>query len=188
MNMRSSPKARSSCRPTTKSRMAINETIHYAMQDTYQMPYVEHQMRVLVARQEITGPTASGPRSTNPAMSCATPRAARHSALHRESMRASRALTRNRITSRSNGRTGQRLSYDPRRLQGVTLYREAERAFSEGDRVQFTAPDREQHVANRELGTIEKIDESGNLQVRLDSGRAVAFNVERIRISTTATP
>jgi ATP-dependent exoDNAse (exonuclease V) alpha subunit len=72
---------------------------------------------------------------------------------------------------------GQRLSYDPRRLQGVTIYREAERAFSEGDRVQFTAPNRDQHVANRELGTIEKIDESGNLRIRLDSGRAIAFNI-----------
>src|SRR5688572_12485565 len=31
-------------------------------------------------------------------------------------------------------------SYDPRRLQGVTLYREGERAFAAGDRVQMTAP------------------------------------------------
>ena len=60
----------------------------------------------------------------------------------------------------------------------MTLYRETERAFSQGDRVQFTAPNREQHVANREMGTIEKIDASGNLQLRLDSGRAVAFNVK----------
>jgi hypothetical protein len=71
---------------------------------------------------------------------------------------------------------------DPRRLQGVTLYRETERAFSQGDRGQFTAPNREQHVANRELGTIEKIDASGNLQLRLDSGRTVAeiFTVESV--------
>jgi ATP-dependent exoDNAse (exonuclease V) alpha subunit len=44
--------------------------------------------------------------------------------------------------------------------------------------VQFTAPNREQHVANREMGTIEKIDASGNLQLRLDSGREVAFNIQ----------
>ena len=73
---------------------------------------------------------------------------------------------------------GERVSYDPRRLHGVTLYRETERAFSQGDRVQFTAPNREQHIANRELGTIEKIDDSGNLQLRLDSGRTVAFNIK----------
>ena len=48
------------------------------------------------------------------------------------------------------GENGERESYDPRRLHGVTLYRETERAFSEGDRVQFTATNREQHIANRE--------------------------------------
>jgi len=72
---------------------------------------------------------------------------------------------------------GQRLSYDPCRLQGVTLYREAERAFREGDRIQFTAPNRDQRVANRELGTLEKIDDSGNLRIHLDSGRLTAFNI-----------
>jgi ATP-dependent exoDNAse (exonuclease V) alpha subunit len=66
-------------------------------------------------------------------------------------------------------------------LHGVTLYRETERAFSEGDRVQFTAPYKEQHVANRELGTIEKMDARGNLQLRMDSGRSVAFNVKEHR-------
>jgi ATP-dependent exoDNAse (exonuclease V) alpha subunit len=73
---------------------------------------------------------------------------------------------------------GEQVSYDPRRLHGVTLYRETERGFSQGDRVQFTAPNREQHIANRELGTIEKIDDSGNLQLCLDSGREVAFNIK----------
>jgi hypothetical protein len=29
------------------------------------------------------------------------------------------------------------------------------REFSEGDRVQFTAPNREQHIANREMGTLD---------------------------------
>ena len=73
---------------------------------------------------------------------------------------------------------GEQLTYDPRRLHGVTLYRETERAFSEGDRVQFTAPNRERHIANRELGTIENIDNSGKLQLRLDSGRSVACNIK----------
>lgn len=67
----------------------------------------------------------------------------------------------------------------PRRLQGVTVYREADRAFAVGDRVQTTAPDRAQHLANRELGTIEKIEkidhahEKASLHVRLDSGRTI---------------
>jgi ATP-dependent exoDNAse (exonuclease V) alpha subunit len=72
---------------------------------------------------------------------------------------------------------GQQLTYDPRRLHGVSVYREVERDFSTGDRVQFTAPYREERVANRQLGTVEQIDAEGNLQVRLDTGHHVQFNV-----------
>src|SRR5439155_12948737 len=41
--------------PDNQSRMEINQTIHYAMQDAGKIPYREHEMTVLVARQEITG-------------------------------------------------------------------------------------------------------------------------------------
>jgi ATP-dependent exoDNAse (exonuclease V) alpha subunit len=76
-------------------------------------------------------------------------------------------------------KSGQELSYDPRRLQGVTVYREAERTFAQGDRVQMTAPYREQKLANRELGTVEKIDGKGNLALRMDSGREAEFNIRQ---------
>ena len=72
---------------------------------------------------------------------------------------------------------GQQLTYDPHRLHGVSIYREAERDFATGDRVQFTAPYRDEHIANRQLGTVQQIDASGNLQVRLDSGQDVQFNI-----------
>jgi hypothetical protein len=58
------------------------------------------------------------------------------------------------------------LSYDPRRLQGVTLYRDTERAFAAGDRVRMTAPDRERGVPNRELGTVERIDSNRRMEIR----------------------
>ena len=72
---------------------------------------------------------------------------------------------------------GQQITYDPHRLHGVSVYREAERDLSAGDRVQFTAPYREEHIANRQLGTVQQIDAEGNLQVRLDSGQDVEFNI-----------
>jgi hypothetical protein len=62
----------------------------------------------------------------------------------------------NRITiERENGA---QQTYDPRRLSGVSVYQEVQREFSQGDRVQFTAPSRELQVANRELGTIEQVN------------------------------
>jgi ATP-dependent exoDNAse (exonuclease V) alpha subunit len=72
---------------------------------------------------------------------------------------------------------GKQESYDPRRLSGVAVYQEVDRAFSEGDRVQFTAPSKDLHVANRELTTIQKINAGGDLEIRLDSGREIAFNI-----------
>lgn len=59
----------------------------------------------------------------------------------------------------------------------MSVYREGQRDFSEGDRIQFTTPYRKQRIANRELGTVEQIDGRGNLQVRLASGRQVQFNI-----------
>jgi hypothetical protein len=53
---------------------------------------------------------------------------------------------------------GEQVTYDPRRLQGITAYSERDREFAQGDRIQFTAPDRNLHVANRKLATVDKID------------------------------
>jgi ATP-dependent exoDNAse (exonuclease V) alpha subunit len=174
--------------PDNQSRMAINQAIHYAMQDTDQMTYREHQMRVLVARQEITGADRQWAAQYEPSNVVRYTKGSKTLGIAPGEYARVESVDekQNHVTvERGNG---QRLSYDTRRLQGVTLYREAEREFSEGDRIQFTAPNRDQHVANRELGMIEKIDESGNLRIRLDPGGAIAFNIrERIRISITAT-
>ena len=163
--------------PDNQSRMAINQAIHFAMQDTDQMPYVEHHMRVLVARQEITGADRQWAAQYEPGNVVRYAKGSKTLGIAPGEYARVESVDekQNHVTvDRGNG---QRLSYDPRRLQGVTLYREAERAFSEGDRIQFTAPNRDQRAANRELGTIEKLDDSGNLRIRLDSGRSIAFNI-----------
>ena len=79
----------------------------------------------------------------------------------------------NRITVEREKGTPQ--TYDPRRLSGVSVHREVEHEFSKGDRIQFTAPSKELKVANRELGTIERVSSEGDLSVRLDS--EVRFNI-----------
>jgi ATP-dependent exoDNAse (exonuclease V) alpha subunit len=83
----------------------------------------------------------------------------------------------NTLTVKRHG--GKELSYDPRRLQGVTVYRDSEHKFAQGDRVQLTAPYHEQKLANRELATIERIEGNGDLKLRMDSGREVEFNARQ---------
>src|SRR5208282_3531727 len=74
-------------------------------------------------------------------------------------------------------KTGQELAtYDPRRLTGVSVYRENDREFSVGDCIQFTAPDKSLGVANRDLATIEAIHPDDRLSARLDNTRQIEFN------------
>jgi ATP-dependent exoDNAse (exonuclease V) alpha subunit len=68
------------------------------------------------------------------------------------------------------------VTYDPRRLTGVSVYREIELEFSVGDRIQFTAPDKSLGVANRDLSTIESISPDGRLTARLHDCRQIEFN------------
>jgi len=79
----------------------------------------------------------------------------------------------NRLTIKL--KDGTEKSYDQRRQQGVSVYGEQERAFSTGDRVQFTAPGLEMKLANRELGTVERIAE-GRMSVKTDGGREVQLD------------
>jgi hypothetical protein len=69
------------------------------------------------------------------------------------------------------------VTYNPARLQGVSVFREEQRQFAIGDHLQLTAPFNEKRIANRELATLEKIDDAGNLKLRLDSGQRLRFNL-----------
>jgi ATP-dependent exoDNAse (exonuclease V) alpha subunit len=59
---------------------------------------------------------------------------------------------------------------------GVTVYREQEKAFSQGGRIQFTAPSLELKIVNRELGTVDEIASNGEMKIMLDSGKRRALD------------
>ena len=89
-----------------------------------------------------------------------------------------------RIDSKNNMLTvirvdGTEQTYDPRRRMGVSVYREQERAFSVGDRIQFTAPNQELKITNRELGSIERISPNGAMTLKLENGREMSFDPQR---------
>jgi len=161
--------------PDNRSRQEINDTIHRVMQDAGQVNQHEYRVRVLVARQEITGADRQWAQQYEPGNVLRYTRGSQILGIEGgEYARVEEVNQKENLltVTRANGN---RVSYDPRRLQGVTLYRETERAFAAGDRLQFTAPDRELHVANRELGTIEQIDAGGWLRLRLDAGQTLTL-------------
>ena len=164
--------------PDNQSRKEINEMIHRTMQSAGKVDTNEQKYQVLSARQEITGADRRWAGQYEPGdLVRYTKGSKAHGIGAGDYARVERVNERENLLTVKR-ETGEQVNYDPRRLHGVTLYREAERAFSRGDRVQFTAPNKDLGVANREMGTIEKIEGTGNLKLRLDSGRTVRFNIK----------
>ena len=77
---------------------------------------------------------------------------------------------------------GELSTYDPVRLRGISAYREMERDFAIGDRIQLTAPNRELGVANRDLGTIQRFGDDGRITVSMDGGKkTITFDPHEMR-------
>jgi conjugative relaxase-like TrwC/TraI family protein len=164
--------------PDNQSRRKLNALIHHELQERGQVRSHEQTFRVLEARQELTGADRAWAEQYVPGDVLRYSRGSRVVGVN-----AGEYATVANTDAKENMLTvehedGQHVTYDPRRLQGVSVYREAERDFAEGDRVQFTAPSKELHVANRELGTIVRLDERGDIAIHTDSGRLVEFQLK----------
>jgi conjugative relaxase-like TrwC/TraI family protein len=163
--------------PDNESRRELNTLIHLEMQARGDVNREEHKLRVLDTRNEMTGADRQWAAQYGEADMVRYTRGSKALGIDPgEYARVERVDAReNRITIEREDGTQQ--TYDPRRLSGVAVYQEVLREFSQGDRVQFTAPSRQLQVANRELGTIERVSQSGNLEIRMDSSREVRFNI-----------
>jgi hypothetical protein len=163
--------------PDNASRMEINRLVHRELQSRGVVSAAEHRQTVLTSRQDLTGADRQWAPQYDPGDVVRYTKGSRAMGIqageyvHVTGVDGGQNLL---TVQRSDGR---QITYDPRRLQGVTVHREAEREFSAGDRIQFTAPYKDKRIANRQLGTIEKIDAEGNLQIHLDSGREVDLNL-----------
>jgi hypothetical protein len=163
--------------PDNQSRQEINQIIHGVMQAAGYVDHREQRVRLLVARQEITGADRQWATQYEHGDLVRYTTGSKGLALRSgEYARVEDVHAKQNLVTVTR-EDGQQITYDPRRLQGVTLYCEVERVFAVGDRVQTTAPYPERRVANRELGRIEQIDAEGHLRLRLDSGRVISFDV-----------
>ena len=175
-----SPKSTLVISPDNESRREINSHIHRAMRQAGQVTGTEYRVPVLHARQELTGADRQHAQNYTEGDVIRFSKGSKPLGIEPgEYARVARVDEENNKVTITR-KSGEERSYDPRRLQGVTVYRDGERVFAQGDRVQMTAPYQEQRLANRELGTVEKIDVSGNLKVKMDSGRKVEFNVRQM--------
>ncbi|WP_348261050.1 MobF family relaxase [Telmatobacter sp. DSM 110680] len=162
--------------PDNRSRSDINERIRGELQSRGVVSRNECTTTVLVPRQEMTGADRTWAQQYQVNDILRYSRSSHETGIGKgEYARVvSIDAKKNLLTvARTNG-TEQ--TYDPRRQMGVTVYREQEKAFSVGDRIQFTAPNSELKIANRELGTVKDITSHGAMRIRLDSGRRMTFD------------
>ena len=165
--------------PDNRSRTEINEQIHRELQSRGVVSQQEHTIPTLVARQELTGADRAW------AQQYEANDIVRYSRSSKETGIDKGEYTRVRSVDAPNNLLtvvrvdGTERTYDPQRQMGVTVYREQEKTFSPGDRIQFTAPNTDLKVANRELGTIESVAPDGAMRLKLDSGREMNFDPQR---------
>jgi ATP-dependent exoDNAse (exonuclease V) alpha subunit len=162
--------------PDNRSRMEINERIHVELQGRGLVSNAEHHIRTLLPRQELTGADRTWAERYEVGDVLRYSRASKETGIGKGEYAQVKSIdaVANRLTVELQDATER--TYDPRRQQGVSVFRVELRNFSEGDRVQFTAPANDLKVANRELGVIESISGDGRLHVRMDGGRAVELD------------
>lgn len=165
--------------PANQERVAINSIIHRQLQEQGLVSQTDYRTTVLVNRQDMTGSERKFALAYIP---------------NEDVIRyntGSKALGINKgdygrvleANHRDNKLTvqledGREITYNPKRLAGVSVYKEAERQFGVGDRIQFRAPFADVNVKNTELGTITDIAQ-GKFTVSLGPDRVVTFDPQR---------
>jgi conjugative relaxase-like TrwC/TraI family protein len=165
--------------PDNRSRAEINQRIHRELQSFGVVNREEHTVRTLVPRQELTGADRTWAQQYQVNDILHYSRSSRETGITKGEY--TRVLEvdaqKNLLTVARHD--GSEQTYDPRRQMGVTVYREQEKSFAVGDRVQLTAPNNDLKVANREIGTIQNFDANGGLRLKLESGREAVIDPQK---------
>ncbi|MGB6130376.1 MAG: MobF family relaxase [Acidobacteriaceae bacterium] len=169
--------------PDNASRRAINQAVRQELQALGIVDKTDHSMRVLTPRNDMTGADREWASRYQAGDVLHYTRGSKEHGIEPRSY--AQVVTTNAkenlVTVRKQD--GQQVTYDPSRLRGIAAYREIEREFAIGEKIQFTAPNRDLQVANRDLGTIQQIDKDETISVRMDGpkDRIVRFDPNEAR-------
>jgi conjugative relaxase-like TrwC/TraI family protein len=167
--------------PANRERCELNTLIHRELQREGIVSSNDQLTTVYVERKDMTGAERTFANSYRPNEDII--RYGSASKVHKvKAGDYARVLDTDPETNKITVRlwNGRKLTYNPTRLSGVSVYNEAERAFATGDRLQIRAPFRAKRIANAELGTITKI-EPDQIRLAMDSGREVTVDVRKFR-------
>ena len=162
--------------PDNGSRRELNFAVREELKIKGTLSRDEHQFKVLVQRQEMTGAErrwASGYEIGDVVRYARGSKTAGIEAGTYGVVAGSKPSANLLSVEQPSGNV---VTYDPRRLTGVNVYREVADDFSIGDKIQFTAPDKSLGVANRDLAVIDSLRPDGHISARLDNGRQIEFD------------
>jgi conjugative relaxase-like TrwC/TraI family protein len=168
--------------PDNRSRQQINEAVRAELRKAGGLAEDGQTLRTLTHRSDMTGADRKWAARYNAGDILQYTTGSKAEGIERGSF-----VTVQSVDARANTVTvllesGSIVTYDPRRLKGVNVFREIEREFATGDRVQFTAPNKDLGIANRDLGTVVGLEE-GQMTLRMDgkSAQVIAFDTAKFR-------
>jgi conjugative relaxase-like TrwC/TraI family protein len=169
--------------PDNASRRAINQAVRQELQTLGVVDTKDHTMRVLTPRNDMTGADREWANRYEAGDVLHYTRGSKEHGIEPRSYAQVVAANPKENLVTVQKPDGQQVTYDPSRLRGIAAYREIEREFSIGEKIQFTAPQRDLQVANRDLGTIQSIGDDGKISVRMDGAkhRIVRFDADQMR-------
>ena len=176
-----SPKNALIVSPDNASRRELNLAVRQELRANGILAGEDHHLRVLVQRQDMTGADRAWANHYEIGDVVRYARGSKTTGIEGGSYGIVTAITPSTNLLTVEKQSGDLTTYDPRRLSGVSVYREVVHEFSVGDRIQFTSPDKSLGVANRDLATIESITPDGRIAARLDDNRRVEFNASEHR-------
>ena len=168
--------------PDNRSRQQINETIRAELLQKGVLSPEGQAFRTLTHRSDMTGADRTWAARYNAGDVLQYTTGSKAEGIERDSFATVRTVDARANTLTVELANGSNVTYDPRRLRGVQVFRETEREFATGDRIQMTSNNRELGVANRDLGIITSI-ENGRMSVRMDgkAERTISFDTAEFR-------
>lgn len=167
--------------PDNASRRELNRAVRTELKTNGSLSLDDHSFKILAQRQDMTGAERSWASHYEPGETIRFAHGSKAAGIEAGSYAVVAAVdpANNLLTVQKE--SGELVTYDPRRLSGVSVYREVMHDFAVGDRIQFTAPDKQLGVANRDLAVIESIAPDGRMNARLDNNRQIQFNAAEYR-------
>ena len=168
--------------PDNRSRQQINEAVRAELRKAGGLAEDGQTLRTLTHRSDITGADRTWAARYNAGDVLQYTTGSKAEGIERGSFATVQSVDVHSNSVTVSMDSGSSVTYDPRRLRGVNVFREIEREFATGDRVQFTAPHKDLGVANRDLGSVVSLDD-GQMTVRMDgkSARTLTFDATEFR-------